>query len=512
VDAEEDVDGAEEEEDRREGKGRKDPSQRSRPTQWRQGQCSGCLQKGHLWASCLDNPSNMLRAVVATDDSESIDYDAHYDTAFVCTTKTKEVVLFTKSDIIIDNGASRSVFCNESLLTRVEQETPFYIGGIDSSSKGLLATKRGQFNDYGHVAFHPQAAVNVISVAEASNRGCTVVCSSPRDMYTLGVGVRQYVFSRKTVDRNKSSHCTCDMITHTILVTTVADNMRNYTSREVLQGRAARELMVSLAHTSSAAMIDILDSGILNCSVTKTDVRSADAIFGPSIPSLKGKTVKRSSTISPNVLAPRVTQAEQIMTVDIFFVKKLPFLLGLFILLGLFMCVHLKNRGTECVASSLASLLTTASSRGFDCVFIKTDGEGAVGVMAPTLNSKGIVVDTSGPGQHVPVVERKMQTIKQRVRCYENSLPCLMTKLLLIMCVIFCVSRINMQQSRTSHNRISPLEQFSGRKLDASRDLRINFGDYVHATVPDRDSTMKARTQGGVALLNAGNSTGSVTM
>ncbi len=222
--------------------------------------------------------------------------------------------------------------------------------------------------------------------------------------------------------------------------------------------------------------------------------------------------MKRSSTISPNVLAPRVTQVEQIMTVDIFFVKKLPFLLGVFIPLGLSICVHLKNRGTECVASGLASFLTTASSRGFDCVIIKTDGEGAVGAMAPTLNSKGIVVDTSGPGQHVPVVERKIQTIKQRVRCYENSLPCLMTKLILIMRVIFCVSRINMQPSRTSHDRISPLEQFSGRKLDASRDLRINFGDYVHATVPDPDSTMKARTQGCVALLNTGNSTGSVTM
>jgi hypothetical protein len=130
--------------------------------------------------------------------------------------------------------------------------------------------------------------------------------------------------------------------------------------------------------------------------------------------------------------------------------------------------------------------------------------------MVPT--SKGTVVDTSGPGQHVPVVERKIQTIQQCVRCYENSLPCLMIKLLLIMCVTFCVSCINLQPCRTLHDRISPLEQFSGRKLDASRDLRINFGDYVHATVPDPDSTMKARTQGCVALLNAGNSTEGVTM
>jgi hypothetical protein len=57
-----------------------------------------------------------------------------------------------------------------------------YIGGIDSSSKGLLVTKRGKFDDYGHVVFHREAKVNVISVAEALNRGCTVVYSSPRDM------------------------------------------------------------------------------------------------------------------------------------------------------------------------------------------------------------------------------------------------------------------------------------------------------------------------------------------
>lgn len=69
-----------------------------------------------------------------------------------------------------------------------------------------------------------------------------------------------------------------------------------------------------------------------------------------------------------------------------------------------------------------------------------------------------------------------------------------------------------MQPSRTSHDRISPLEQFSGRKLDASRDLRIDFGEYVHATVPDPDSTLAPRTQGCIALLSAGNSTGSVTM
>jgi hypothetical protein len=56
-------------------------------------------------------------------------------------------------------------------------------------------------------------------------------------------------------------------------------------------------------------------------------------------------------------------------------------------------------------------------------------------------------LDVAGPGQHVPVVERKIQTIKERVRMYDSGLPYVMTKLLLIMCVYFGVSKINMHPS-----------------------------------------------------------------
>lgn len=475
--------------------------------------CRGCLTKGHLWANCPDNQAGVQTALVTLDDSDTADFNTAYDAAFICTNGREEsIVLFTNTDVLIDNQASRSIFCNEDLLTSITDAKPFYIGGIDGTQKGMLVKKQGCFDSYGHVALQPNASANVISVAEALNRGFSIVYSSPDDVYKLGVGDSEYVFTRKTVSGKKSSHYTCSMSAHSALITSVADNMQNYTKREVLQAKAARQLMLSLAHTSSAAMIDMLDAGILNCTVTKTDVRNADAIFGSSIPSLKGKTVKRVSTISSNVIAPRVTQVEQVLAVDIFFVKKLPFLLGVLIPLGLSLCIPLKNRSLECVASALTIFLATASSRGFDCIIIKTDGEGAIGSMVTALNSKGIIVDTAGPGQHVPIVERKIQTVKQRVRSYENSLPFIMTRLLLTMCVIFCISRLNMHPSRTSTNRLSPLEEFSGRKLDASKDLRVNFGDYVHATVPVTNSSMAPRTQGCIVLQPTGNSTGSVKM
>jgi len=44
-----------------------------------------------------------------------------------------------------------------------------------------------------------------------------------------------------------------------------------------------------------------------------------------------------------------------------------------------------------------------------------------------------------------------------------------------------------MQPSNTSVDHISPLEKFSGQKLDAKVHVRCGFGEYVQATVPHTD-------------------------
>ena len=56
--------------------------------------------------------------------------------------------------------------------------------------------------------------------------------------------------------------------------------------------------------------------------------------------------------------------------------------------------------------------------RDFDCVQLRTDGESAIALMRDELDGLGVVVDTCGPGQHVPVIERKIQDVKTRVRAH----------------------------------------------------------------------------------------------
>ena len=143
--------------------------------------------------------------------------------------------------------------------------------------------------------------------------------------------------------------------------------------------------------------------------------------------------------------------------------------------------------------------------RNFDCLQIRTDGLVALATMRDDeLFKIGIELDISGPGQHVSVIERKIQTVKERVRAHVNDLPYVMTRPLLTMCVLFCVSRLNMQPSRMSTSRISPLEQFTGIKIDATRDLRVQF-DYCQATFRNPDNSMRSRTQGCIAMLPTGN-------
>jgi hypothetical protein len=296
------------------------------------------------------------------------------------------------------------------------------------------------------------------------------------------------------------------------LITTVAKNMQEFTVREVKEAKAARQLMELLGHASSASMISILQQGINNCTVTPTAVRNAESIFGPSIPALKGKTNKKSSTQAGHTIAPRVYQPTQILAIDIMFVKQLPFLIGVLSPLGLAMCAHVKDRSIPVIAAALNDFVSSAKSRNFSISQIRTDGEGAVSALCTSLQHLGIVVDTAGPGQHVPVVERMVQTVKKAFRTHESNSPYTFSKILTIFCVCFCVSRINLQPSRVTMSPCSPHEQFTGIKLDQKRDLRVSFGQYVHATVPNTDNTTKPRTQGCIALLPTGNLTGSVKM
>lgn len=205
---------------------------------------------------------------------------------------------------------------------------------------------------------------------------------------------------------------------------------------------------------------------------------------------------------------PQVTQVQQTLHVDVFFVKQLSFILSVMKPLGVVQVAHIADRSLSTISTALNRFIKKAKSRDFDIQALHSDGEGAIHSMIPELHSHGITVVSAGPGAHVPVAERYIQTIKGQVRSFEYSLSYVMTRTILFFYALFCTAAMN-QVIPTNHDlRVSPHEQFTGRKLNMATDLRFGFGDYVQATVTNTDNTMKTRTEGCIALLSTGSSKG----
>jgi len=132
--------------------------------------------------------------------------------------------------------------------------------------------------------------------------------------------------------------------------------------------------------------------------------------------------------------------------------------------------------------------------------------------MKNDFNQRGIQLNPYGPGSHVPVIERKIQEVKQRARAIINSLPYKLAVSLISHLITFCVSRINLFPHKSGLSNISLTEAFKGRKIDYNKDLRIGFGEYVEAFDPYSDNTMRPRTQAAISLGPVGNSSGSVKL
>lgn len=484
--------------------------------------CHHCNQVGHLRRNCPHREKPLTeKALLAVGDE--VDEDALYEASMIYgaaymthesgVSAADELSAYGSTVVVLDHASSLSLFHNADLLGALtDRLVPINVGGVQKNGEGIQVESEGEFLDLGVVGYAPGATANILSAGQMVDTGRPFTYDPEGDAFTLKGLARSYVFARRERrDGSKSRFYTCDFaIDGTVLVATVTDNLRRYTAREVKQMGQAEQLMQRLGHMTSAATVSLLNAGVQNCAVTATDVRNKDAAKGVSVAGLMGKTKKRQSVSPGYIIAPRVTQVQQILHIDIIFVKKVPFLLGVLTPLGLTLIEYLRDRSEVAVAVAVELFLSKAASRSFDVLEVRCDGEAAVAAMVPSLESLGLRVLIAGPGQHVHVVERMSQTVKGRQRCHELALPFVMPLLLIVWCMRFCVHCVNLQPNANSTDKVSPYEQFSGIKLDVKRDLRVAFGDYILATPPDTDNSMRPRVEACIALGGKNNLAGSV--
>lgn len=475
-------------------------------------QCWICHQDGHISRDCPRN-ANRDRREMAAIGEEDDDFDENYDFAFMGG-MDEERAFFEADDIIFDCATSRSIFHNRDLLSSISAGEPRVVGGISKDAKGVQISEFGDFRSFGRVGIARGASANILGQACQKDLGNVVKYDESNDLYTITSPRETLTFSRRLLPNGQTSrHYVYNRRQAARALATVDEEIARLglTKREVKRAAYAREMANRMGGAPSAAAAQTLTRAI-GVDVTNQDLQRADIIYGKSMMGIKGHTVKRASMQAQVELVPRSVRQEQTLSVDIMFIKQIPFLVGLFSPLDLLMVKHLSSRATANVASGLHDFMAAAESRSFTVPLLKSDNEGAVAAHAQALaREHQMEVTLAGPGQHVPEIERAIRTIKERVRGHEEVLPWTMTRLLLVHCVSFCVSGLNMQVSATAADNIPPIVKFTGRQIRAA-DLRVKFGDYVQALVPDPDNSMRARTDGCITLVHTGNLTGSVKM
>ncbi len=195
--------------------------------------------------------------------------------------------------------------------------------------------------------------------------------------------------------------------------------MTLFTKRQIHGANLARNLQAGLAFPSNADMKWAIQSNLIkDCPVTVKDMGMVIKVWGPNIAMLKGKTVR---TMPPVVRQDVIEIPEEIqelhkdvtLTIDIFFVNKIPFFTTYSLVICFLLVMHLSNRKALTIFNALRSMCSYYLQQGFQVVVIKCNGKFAPLEAWMATVYGAMKLNLASANKHVPEIERKIRVIKE---------------------------------------------------------------------------------------------------
>ena len=194
-----------------------------------------------------------------------------------------------------------------------------------------------------------------------------------------------------------------------------------------------------------------------------------------------------------------------VVSMDIFFINKIPFLLTTSRNLHFGTVEAIPNRQVRTVLQAIQRMLSIYHAQGFRVRTIPADPEfQPLDGMIP-----GMSFNFCAQGEHVPDIERYVRTVKDRVRSRYNNLPfSRIPRLVVVRLVSNAVFWLNaFPHPDGVSTTLSPRYLLTGRHLDYRKHVRLEFGSYAQ-THEEHTNDMRARTLGAICLGPSGNEQG----
>ena len=324
--------------------------------------------------------------------------------------------------ILLDSESTHCTFYTAKYLKNIRTSKHPIL--VHTNGGTMICVLEGDLPGFGPVYFNPNGIANILSLAVVEARGRRIT-------YDSWLGGRFKVHnpdSRKIIDfcqlpSGLYAHDTeAEKMpdAHTF-VETVEENKKVFTARQFIKAKAARELYGMVGVPSAADFITAVRNKMIpNTKVTVDDIKTAEAIFGKDLGAIKGKTTRsRPAPVVTDqmMLPPDLMENHKTITLaaDIFFVNKIPFFITVSQHISFATGDRLPNRNSGTIVSALLRVVALYSKRGFIVAICNMDNEFECIKNLLMKRRHGIQLNICAPDKHVPEIERKIRTVKERI-------------------------------------------------------------------------------------------------
>ena len=424
--------------------------------------------------------------------------------------------------VLLDTQSSCDIFRNSDLLENIKVE-PGPGLRLHSNGSGLIETNlMGVVKGYGKVWYHPDSLANIMSFANVRKRFKVKISTGPNDkhpsitvtkssgglMHFKELKSGLYVYdASKDINKVIKDNITLNNPSFNYsLVSTINENESKFTTREVNAAKRALELYVRIGRPSYQTFIHILGHNLIRDNpVTLSDAKRAFDIYGKDIANIKGKTKRMRPDHVKNIKLFELPDyilkwhINVTLCIDILYVNQMPFLHTISRKLQFRTIEYMPSENQETILSCLQKVINIYRARGFVIEYICGDGQ----FECVRENVRPIHLNTSSAGEHVPEIERSIQTIKGDIRTMYHSLP--YKKLPPLMIKGMVEHQVGMRNKFPSINGVSktmsPLTIMTGLPIPTYHDFKLEFGQYVQVhDHPVKSNTMTPRTTPAIAL------------